>query len=84
MSFHTPAHKSGTAGQVSPNDGPDFDVRNEGSIVQFMPWSKAAEEWIEANVQYEPWQRLGRSLNVDHRYAEALLQGIVNDGLTVA
>lgn len=65
------------------NDTPDVWVRNEGTVVQFLPLSDAAREWIDQNVQSEDWQWMGRSLVVDHRYAGNLIEGMQGAGLVV-
>jgi hypothetical protein len=61
----------------------DFHVRNGGTVFAFTPLTTAASEWIEENVQAESWQWLGRSLVVDHRYAEPLIRGILDSGLSI-
>lgn len=59
----------------------DIQVRNEGSIVQFILLTKKAKTWVRENVQSEPWQWMGSSLCVDWRYAEDLFQGMLEAGL---
>lgn len=61
----------------------DVQVVNEGSIFLFRPMTKRAERWISKNVATEPWQWLGRSLAVDHRFAFDLAEGMQGDGLTL-
>lgn len=58
----------------------DFSVVDEGSIVALTPLTTAAQEWLDENVEAEPWQYLGKALCVDHRCAEALLRGAVDAG----
>lgn len=62
---------------------PDFTVVDHGSIVQFFFNTPEAKEFIDNNVELEGWQFMGKSFNVDHRYAEGLINGIMNDGLTI-
>jgi hypothetical protein len=61
----------------------DLTVRNEGTIVQIIPNTLLARNWISENVQSEGWQWLGMTLCVDHRMAGPLLEGAILDGLTV-
>jgi hypothetical protein len=63
---------------------PDVITDRFGSIVGITPMTAAAREWIDNNCQAEPWQWLGLTLNVDLRYATAILQGMANDGLILA
>lgn len=63
--------------------GPDFTIRDEGTIVQFIPNTDAAKEWLDAHVASEEWQWLGRGLCVEHRYAPMLRDKITEDGFTV-
>ena len=44
--------------------------------------TEGAREWVEGNVQTEPWQWLGQTLVVDHRCIEDLELGMVDAGLT--
>jgi hypothetical protein len=62
----------------------DVVVRNHGTVVLFELRSPAAREWVDENVQTEPWQWLGRSLGVDHRFAGQLTDGMIDAGLEVA
>lgn len=59
----------------------DVLVANEGTVVSFRPVSEAGKAFIEENVESESWQWLGDALVVDHRYAEPLIQGMLDDGL---
>lgn len=59
----------------------DFTVMNYGSLVMVTPLSDAAQEWIAENVDQEGWQWFGGGLAVEHRYADDLIDGMLNDGL---
>jgi hypothetical protein len=61
----------------------DVTVMNEGSIVAFRINTKEAKEWFKENVQAEGWQWMGSSLCVDPRYAEGLIEGIGEAGLSI-
>ena len=63
---------------------PDFEIRNEGTVFTVTPLTLAGREWLDANVESEGWQWLGRSLVVDHRYAGGLVEAILESGLEVA
>ena len=54
-----------------------FEVSDRGaSVVGIVPLTAKAREWVKENVYAEPWQWLGDTLCVDHRYADDLLTGI--------
>src|SRR5437867_725929 len=63
---------------------PDVLVRNEGTVFAFCPLTKEAKQWVEENVQLEPWQWLGNTFCVEHRYALGLGQGMKDAGLILA
>ena len=44
--------------------------------------TEGAREWVEENVQTEPWQWQGQTLVVDHHFIEDLELGMVDAGLT--
>jgi len=60
----------------------DIIVRNHGSIVLLEPQDRAAEEWLETNVEAEA-QWWGPSLVVEPRYVEDIVEGARADGLEV-
>lgn len=62
---------------------PDIHINDQGSIVVFTPLTKAGEDWIQQNVEFESWQMLGRGLCVDHRPAQGLVELIQEAGLTL-
>jgi len=59
----------------------DIEVINCGTIFQFVPLTPAGDAFLHNEVSSEPWQWLGGSLNVDHRYAEGLANAAVHEGL---
>lgn len=61
----------------------DFDLANSGSLVGLTPLSPAAREWMQENVSAESWQYMGATLWIDGRMAEAIVEGIQNDGMTI-
>lgn len=62
---------------------PDVTVTDHGSIVAFTFNSDAAREFADEQIQAGPWQYFGGALCVDARFAEGLVIGIQDDGLTV-
>lgn len=63
---------------------PDVLVRNCGSMWAFNPLTDAAKTFFDKNVASEPWQWLGSSLAVQHRYAADLAAGMHAAGLVLA
>jgi hypothetical protein len=59
----------------------DFIVTNHGTIVLFSPLTATAREWWSDNVA--DGMHFGASNVVEPRYAGDILDGIMNDGLTV-
>ena len=53
------------------------------SLVLVLPVSPEAKAWIEEHVDPEA-QWFGRSLVVEPRYVEAILDGMSRDGLVLA
>lgn len=65
---------------------PDFNVTGEGSwttVYLLTPNTPAAREWVADNLPFER-TTLGASIAVEHRYIAPIVEGIMNDGLTVA
>ncbi len=61
----------------------DFDINDCGSIVQFVPRTNEAVDWVDENLEVESWQYMGAAICLDHRMAQDVLIGIVTDGLTI-
>ena len=61
---------------------PDFCIIDSGSLVGFTPLNDNARQWMNDNVESESWQWLGRSLQVDHRMAQGLVDLIEEEGFT--
>ncbi len=66
----------------SPED-PDIIIRDEGSVFLVKPVSDAGRQWIDTNLQTEPWQWLGEALGVEHRFITDIIDGMLGDGLIV-
>lgn len=61
----------------------DFLFEDHGSIIMLWPLSREASDWVEENVQSEPWQWLGEALCVDHRMARGLIDAVITEGFSV-
>jgi hypothetical protein len=61
----------------------DYLVRNEGSIVQFVPQNEDAQNFLNENVGFEHWQIFGESLCVDHNSAEGLIGFLLGYGYDI-
>jgi hypothetical protein len=62
---------------------PDVLVRHEGTVWIFNPLSSVAQVWFAENVHSDPWQCMGTSLVVEHRFAVDLIEGITDAGLDI-
>ena len=61
----------------------DVEVIDHGTIVLFRPLTDACRAWIDDNVEEEAmW--FGGALAVEHRYAPYLIEGMVDNGLSLA
>ena len=61
----------------------DIEVKNEGSVVLLIPMSDRGKAWIDDNLQLEGWQWYGNAAAVEARYADAIVDGMQDDGLEV-
>ena len=62
-------------------DKPDFAVGDHGSIVSVRPLTKRASKWLKDHCQSEAWQWLEHSLNMERRYAFAIVEAMEIAGL---
>ena len=60
----------------------DFSVNNQGNIFLLTAKSEAGQEWIAEYIGGDV-QMFGDAIVVDHRYISDIVQGIMEDGLTV-
>lgn len=58
-------------------------INDQGTVVTFTPEGDFEYEWLTLNVESEPWQWLGKSLVVDHRFAEDLIDGVQGAGFVI-
>src|SRR5207248_667763 len=61
----------------------DFRVTYHGTITTITPLSDACREWVEENVEIEPWQRFGNAIAVEPRYVEQLAEAMIGEGLVM-
>jgi len=61
----------------------DVAILDQGSLIGFLPKTKAAADWFQEHVESEGWQWFGPVLWVDHRNANDLIIGISNADLVV-
>lgn len=61
----------------------DVQVENHGTIFLFYPQTDAASNWIQENVAEDFDAVSGGPLVVEHRYARAITDRMVVDGLEV-
>jgi hypothetical protein len=59
----------------------DFRVTYHGTITTITPLSDACREWLEENVDIEPWQRFGTSIAIEPRYVDHLAEAMIEEGL---
>lgn len=60
-----------------PREHYDFEVMNEGTIFLFFPQTEGVMEWFEEHTTAE---RFGDAFVVEHRYAYAIRQALVEEG----
>lgn len=62
---------------------PDFELLNEGTVVMLFPVTDAAKDWVEEEVETEDnW--MGEPLVIESGYIGPIIEGLVEDGLTIA
>jgi hypothetical protein len=61
----------------------DFRVTYHGTVTTMTPLSNRCREWLEENVDIEPWQRLGNAIAVEPRYVDQLAEAMIEEGLVI-
>jgi len=61
----------------------DFEVTFGGSVLGLCPTSGEAQEWVEENVEIEPWQWMGGAFYGDSRIMEGLVSVLIEEGFTL-
>jgi hypothetical protein len=64
---------------------PDFSFRDEGSIVLLTPLSPSAHEFVEQRIgSGNGFQPYWPTVVIERRYAQAILEGVISEGMVVA
>lgn len=61
----------------------DISIEHHGSLYAFRPLTEKGRQWLSEDVQSESYQWLGEALVVEHRFAGALAQAALDDGLSI-
>ena len=61
----------------------DVLIADHGSVALFTPMTPIARQWVEENVEVEPWQRVGGSVACEPRCLNDLVAGMQEEGLAV-
>lgn len=61
----------------------DIHYTNHGSLIGIQPFTDAGEEWLTEMLP-DDVQCLGNVRYVEPRYATAIIDGMIDDGLEVA
>ncbi len=61
----------------------DFSLAGGGTLYMLSPLTDAARRWVEANVSDDGYHPYWPTLAIEARFVDALVGGIIEDGLTV-
>lgn len=53
------------------------------TIYQLTPISQEAKDWVKENINYEPWQKMGEAICIEHGFIEVVVEGMLNDELKI-
>lgn len=56
----------------------NFIINRSGSITTITARTKKAAKWLNDNVYFESWQVSGRSIHIDSRMSEDIIEAIEN------
>lgn len=83
LRYHvTGAIERGDAVPIVGITAPDFHLSDQGSIVMLKALTDEAHIWVNDNIPDDATY-LGTFLVIEHRYADDIITGITDDGLTV-
>ena len=69
----------------SPSNGPDFTIRDEGSILLLTPHTEPAHDWIHEHIgRNNGYQPYFPTIVIERRYVSDILGGIDSAGLAVS
>lgn len=64
---------------------PDFSFRDEGSLVLLTPLSPSAHEFVEERIGSDNgFQPYWPTVVIERRYAQAILEGVIAEGMVIA
>lgn len=66
-----------------PSGTSDLAIHSEGSVILIDPRTSAGRDWLNEHIDMEEAQVWSGSVVAEPRYVESIVQGAVNDGLTV-
>lgn len=58
----------------------DVKVIDHGTIVQLVPMTEAAREFLDTELATEPWQWVGMALCIDHSHADDVIEYLTKAG----
>jgi hypothetical protein len=61
----------------------DFRLTYHGTITTITPLTERCREWVEENVEIEPWRRFGNAIAVEPRYVQQLAEAMIEGGLVI-
>lgn len=61
---------------------PDFNITNHGSLFTLLPNTPEAEDWCANNINPEA-TTIGGAIAVEPRYIEAIVEAILEEGMTI-
>lgn len=61
----------------------DFIFSDHGSVTILLPRTEAAKSWVAEHIPDDA-QTFGSGIVIEPRYVGAILEGLVDDGLTVS
>ncbi|MDV7145816.1 hypothetical protein R3X27_24320 [Tropicimonas sp. TH_r6] len=68
---------------MSDTTNEDFEAKLAGGFILLRPVSVAAQAWVQEHLP-EDTPSLGQHLAIETRYAPPIIDGIEDDGLTIA
>lgn len=71
-----------TRPETDPDVPTDFLVCGEGNLMMLQPLTEPAKEWVREHLPSDA-PKFGSAVAIEHRYAQDIVNGILDDGLTV-
>ncbi len=62
---------------------PEILINRESSLTRITPLTAEARDWVEANCQWEEYQKLGGSYVCDWRMADPIIEAMREAGFEV-